>query len=183
MKKTKPTKKQSNNTTLFLSPMFDIILRGRHLHGFISLYLGDHEHDIQHKNCIYALFEPNFNTRFMDYEKKLQKSPYFVESYDVEDYDWEKLKESPSKVMFVFEIPKEYKKDFKAFISGKYSKFSFRYKTKFKKGTNIYNIVHRTSKMVEHWEDKLDVILPEKSEVWSIWIPEQEIYRFNPDIK
>ena len=53
-----------NNSTLFLSPMFESILRGRQLHGFCSLYLGDHEHNTQHKNAIYALFKPNFNPPF-----------------------------------------------------------------------------------------------------------------------
>lgn len=171
-----------NNSTLFLSPMFESILRGRQLHGFCSLYLGDHEHNTQHKNAIYALFKPNFTARYMDFEKKLKRNPLCIDSYDVSHYSWGKLREVEDHVMFVLEIPKEHLKDYKKFIQGKYSEFSSKYKSKFQRGTNTYAITHKSKRMVKYWEDKLDVVLPKESEVWSIWNPEEEIYRYNSEM-
>ena len=88
--------------------------------------------------------------------------------------------------MFVFDIPKGFEREYRAFILGKYSKFSRDYKLDILDFHNldieneIGQILFKSDKRRKLLEERLDAEIPEKSELLSIIQVEDET--FNPEI-
>ena len=88
--------------------------------------------------------------------------------------------------MFVFDIPKGFEREYRAFILGKYSKFSRDYKLDILDFHNldieneIGQILFKSDKRRELLEKRLNADLPKESELLSIIDIEAETY--NPDI-
>ena len=84
--------------------------------------------------------------------------------------------------MFIFDIPKGYARDYRAFRTGKYSKMSREYKIDILDfhdadiQDEIGQILFKSSKRKELLETKLDAKLPEGSELLSILDVEAETY-------
>jgi hypothetical protein len=128
------------------------------------------------KDCIALLFRWSADTRYIKFEKILKEVKYFRRRYDP----------SPNYVMFVFDIPKGFRREYRAFMLGKYSKFSREYKLDILDFHNadindeVGQIIFKSDKRRELLEKRLNADLPKESELLSIIDIEAETY--NPDI-
>ena len=128
------------------------------------------------KDCIALLFRWSADTRYIKFEKILKEVKYFKRRYDP----------SPNYVMFVFDIPKGFRREYRAFMLGKYSKFTREYKLDILDFHNadindeVGQIIFKSDKRRELLEKRLNADLPEESELLSIIDIEAETY--NPDI-
>ena len=162
-------------STLFLLPMIEDILGPYYKsYGFLNMYLSDHQYETVHENCLYVLYKPRFTQAYIAYETKLEEHSLCIDVYDVGD--------KRGQVMFVFKVPNEWKEDYFTFKSGKYSKFSKAYKTKFKKGSNIHKVVFKDYSLKKYWEKLLNTKLPDTNEVWDLPYPKDEIYRYDREV-
>ena len=84
--------------------------------------------------------------------------------------------------MFVFQVPGIFKEDYLLFKEGKYSHFSDEYKSRFKKGSNIYKVLHKDPTLKKYWENLLHTKLPRDNEVWDRPYPKDEIYRYDKEV-
>jgi len=174
-----------NKTTLFIYPALElpdnILLRN----GFKNSYLVDHEYDIRwdYEGCIYLLFEPEkFDDIFEDFSDYMRKHKLFKDEYDLN-----------GKVMFVMEIPEQYKDIFLQFKLGRYSKFNRNYVQQcipmVKKGniSKAWKIFNQDLSLRREWEKELGYREGElekwNEEVYPRPEPKDEIYRYNPEIK
>ena len=86
--------------------------------------------------------------------------------------------------MFVFDIPKKHKTNYKKFCSGKYSKLSKTYKIDIldfhdlEVDGEVGQILFQSPKRKQIMEEKLGVILDEDSELLSIMEKEKETFDF-----
>jgi len=165
-------KRINTYSTTFLMPMIINLFPNRSKLGFVNVYLGDHGHTRQYKEAIYVLFNPRFTQEYMKFESILEQHPLHLETYDVKR----------GYVMHVISVPPKYLQDYFSFLIGEYSKFSPEYKSLFKKGTNSHAVVHRAAPLKRYWEKRLEMELSDDKELYSIFKPEKEIYRFDADI-
>jgi hypothetical protein len=165
-------KRINTYTTTFLMPMIINIFPNRSKLGFINAYIGDHGHTRQYKEALYVLCNPRFTADYMKFESMIEGHPLHLSTYDVKR----------GYVMHVISVPPKYLEDYFNFLLGEYSKFSSEYKALFKKGTNAHMVVHKAPTLRKYWEKRLEMELPEDKELYSIWKPEKEIYRFDADI-
>ena len=125
-------------------------------------------------NCIALLYRWSSDPLFIKFEKALSKFRNFRKSYDP----------SPDYVMFIFDIPKKYEKDYQNFMFGKYSKFSKLYKInildfhELEVDGEVGQILFKSPKRKSMMENKLDVILDEDSELLSIMEENKETFNF-----
>jgi hypothetical protein len=146
--------------------------------GFINAYSTDIDKEHQYKDCICLLFKPpNLDKfrEFLDLEHERTKNV-------IEDYDYE-----GGYVIVVYKLNESFKEDFKLVRSGKYSKTSKVFQSQFPKGIKItkhglskdeislqYRVFNKTEDLVQFWEDKLGVELPDDVEVWHGFFEEDE---------
>jgi|TARA_R110001592_G_scaffold184971_2_gene428890 hypothetical protein len=139
---------------------------------FINCFIGTDEDN----RCIALLFRWSSDLRFIKFEKLLSTFKMFRRRYDP----------NPHLVMFIFDIPKGYAKDYRAFTTGKYSKMSREYKIDILDfhdadiQDEIGQIIFKSSKRKDLLEEKLGAVLPEGSELLSILDIKTETY--NPKI-
>lgn len=167
-----------NNTTFFFADLLDIDFGILTDHGFLNIYLSDHQHDVIHENALYFLFKPEkFDSSFEEFCKFLRTNPLYIEEYDCDI----------GEVMFVFNFPKQYLNVLESYKKGKYSEFpdNFlkRYYPPFVNGeiSKRWRICHRSTQYRQALEEKLNVKIDEKAELHDIMSPEDEIYNFNPE--
>jgi hypothetical protein len=107
-------------------------------------------------NKIFLVYDYEMTTRFVKFERSLELHPYYVRDYD---YPEEK------QVVFVFDVPEEFTKDYNLFKEGSYSQFSEEYKQQIlrfwgiKKENNIiHGVLYVTDFIKDYWagddEDK-----------------------------
>lgn len=124
------------------------------------------------QDCIALLFRWSSDLRFIKFEKLLSTFKMFRRRYDP----------SPNLVMFIFDIPKGYRRDYRAFRLGKYSKLSREYKIDILDfhdadiQDEVGQILFKSNKRRELLEAKLDAELPEDSELLSILDVKTETY-------
>ena len=139
---------------------------------FVNCFIATEED----KDCIALLYRWSSDPLYIKFEKALSKFPIFKRKYDP----------NPNYVMFVFDIPKKHLKNYKKFLNGKYSKFSMAYKKALldfhdvSAGNELGQILFKDPKRRKALEYKLDLELPEDSELLSIIDMEKETY--NPEI-
>ena len=139
---------------------------------FVNCFIGTNEHE----GCIEVLYRWSSDLKYIKFEKILSELKFFKRRYDP----------SPNFVMFVFDIPKGYKREFRAFKMGKYSRFSNEYKLDILDFHNaeieseLGQILFKSKERRRLLEEKLNAVLPEGSELLSIINLEEET--FNPDI-
>lgn len=135
---------------------------------FMNCFIGTDKDD----RCIALLFRWSSDLRFIKFEKLLSSFKMFRRRYDP----------NPHLVMFIFDIPKGYSREYRAFRLGKYSKLSREYKIDILDfhdadiQDEIGQILFKSSKRKELLEAKLDAVLPENSELLSILDTKTEIY-------
>jgi len=172
MWKQKKVLPKRNTSSMFLLPMVDEFLPNKQLYFFNNVYIGDHEHDVQHDNSLYLLFNPTFTIDYCEFENHIVNLPIYLETYDVK----------PGFVMHVLAVPKELEKDYESFLKGEYSKFQQAYKRKFKFGTTEFKVVNQHPELREYWQMRTGKKYNESAELWAKWKPEENIYRNNPEL-
>jgi hypothetical protein len=119
---------------------------------------------------VYLLFKPEDLDKFRDFlDGEYEKTKSIIDDYDYED----------GYVVVVYEINPKLKKDIELIKQGKYSQTSPAFQGIFPKVVQIrknglrrdeislqYRVFNKTEDLVQFWEDKLGVDLPEDVEVW-----------------
>jgi hypothetical protein len=164
--------KRTKSST-FLLPM----LGGhRDLYFWNKLFLNCFIATEEDSDCIALLYRWSSDPLYVKFEKALSKFKAFKRRYDP----------TPNCVMFVFNVPKKYARNYKKFIKGQYSKFSQTYKFTILEfhekdlGDPVGQVLFRSKKRKKSLERKLGTILPDDSELLSIIDVEKETY--NPEI-
>lgn len=160
-------------SSIFLLPMLG---GNRRLYFWNKLFLNCFIATEEDKDCIALLYRWSSAPIFLKFEKALSKFKSFRRRYDP----------TPNCVMFVFDIPKPQKRNYKKFLRGQYSKLSSNYKIHLLEfhdkdmNDTLGQVLFKTEKRRQSLEAKLDVSLPEDSELLSIINVEDETY--NPEI-
>ncbi len=146
--------------------------------GFVNGYIKDGRKDIQYENAVYLLFKPNDLDKFRHFlDSEYEKTKSIVDDYDYED----------GYVVVVYEINERLKSDIELIKQGKYSQTSNKFQEIFPKVVQIkknglrrdeislqYRVFNKTEDLVQFWEDKLGVDLPDDVEVWHGFFDEFE---------
>ena len=150
-----------------LSTQFDVVKA-----NLVNTFIGSDEYS-GYDNHIFLLYKFTGNPRFMEYEDYLEHVKLFAAKYDPDKHH----------VMFIFDVPKKYQNIYDLFKKGKYSEFPEEYKLLIFKFHGITNPEHKVAKVLykhpdirEELEDRLQVVLPENSEVSSVPNLDIEIY-------
>tara|TARA_R110000765_G_scaffold70280_4_gene136392 strand:- start:48 stop:806 length:759 start_codon:yes stop_codon:yes gene_type:complete len=126
----------------------------------------------EEENCIALLYRWSADPLFVKFEKALSKFKSFRTKYDP----------NPYYVLFIFDVPKNHKRNYKLFKNGKYSKFSKTYKIDIldfhdlEMSSEIGQILFQDDKRKKVMEEKLGVILEDDSELLSIINKDEEIF-------
>ena len=106
---------KKNITSIFMVPTLKVpkdALRGN---GFINAYVKDARREDHYDECIYLLFKPENLDKFREFlDNEYERTKAVIEDYDYED----------GYVVVVYQLNKEYIKDFQLIREGKYSKTS-----------------------------------------------------------
>lgn len=166
-------------TSIFIVPTLSIGREKLIDNGFVNGYIKDGRKDIQYENAVYLLFKPNDLDKFRHFlDSEYEKTKSIVDDYDYED----------GYVVVVYEINERLKSDIELIKQGKYSQTSKKFQEIFPKVVQIkknglrrdeislqYRVFNKTEDLVQFWEDKLGVDLPDDVEVWHGFFDEFEI--------
>lgn len=125
----------------------------------------------KNKDCIALLYRFSGDPLFLKLEQAFKKFSYFRE---IEDTD-------PYHVLFVFNVPDKYRKDYNKFIKGKYSKLLKMYKLhilefhELDTDSQVCHVLFQSNKRRKILETILAAPLPDNSELLSV-IDSKEIY-------
>ena len=165
-------------TSIFIVPTLSIGRDKLIDNGFVNGYIKDGRKDIQYENAVYLLFKPNDLDKFRHFlDSEYEKTKSIVDDYDYED----------GYVVVVYEINERLKSDIELIKQGKYSQTSKKFQEIFPKVVKIrknglsrdeislqYRVFNKTEDLVQFWEDKLGVNLPDDVEVWHGFFDEFE---------
>lgn len=165
-------------TSIFIVPTLSIGREKLIDNGFVNGYIKDGRKDIQYENAVYLLFKPNDLDKFRHFlDSEYEKTKSIVDDYDYED----------GYVVVVYEINERLKSDIELIKQGKYSQTSKKFQEIFPKVVQIkknglrrdeislqYRVFNKTEDLVQFWEDKLGVNLPDDVEVWHGFFDEFE---------
>lgn len=167
-----------NNTHYFLCPLFGVnkVLKYKE-------YLNSYIDDAGRKSVIdcplYCLFKFNNMDDSEAITNYFSLLPNYVFSYYAGKSNGEDL------VMYALRANEEDKKDYKHIINGRYSHTSEAYKQKYKdfgfiKSTLTFvdAIVNKSPKFKKDMESYLGEEIDEKSELWNIFEPKREVFRY-----
>lgn len=155
-------------SSIFVMPMLG---GNKNLFFWDRLFVNAFIETSEEKNCISLLYRWSSDPLFIKFEKALSKFKDFRKKYDPDPYY----------VLFVFDIPKNNKRNYKLFKEGKYSKLSKLYKLSIldfhdlEMDSEVAQILFQSPKRKKVMEDKLGVTLEDNSELLSI-INEDEIF-------
>ena len=157
-------------TSIFIVPTLSIGKDKLIDNGFVNGYIKDGKRDIQYENAVYLLFKPTDLDKFRNFlDGEYEKTKSIIDDYDYED----------GYVVVVYEINARLKNDVELVKQGKYSQTSKKFQEIFPKVVKIrknglsrdevslqFRVFNKTEDLVQFWEDKLGVELPEDVEVW-----------------
>lgn len=154
-------------TSLFILPM---IGGNRRLLFYDSLLINAYIKIENKQNYIILLYRKSRKKVFKEFVQLVQKLKHF-ESI-----------EEPNKHCYsiTFRVPMKYKKNFKMFLNGKYSKFDDEYKLsildfhRYDIDGRLGQILFKSPQRKRELEKRLDAELPEDSELYSILTLDQE---------
>ncbi len=165
-------------TSIFIVPTLSID-KGKLLdNGFVNGYIKDGKRETQYENAVYLLFKPEDLDKFRNFlDGEYERTKSIIDDYDYED----------GYVVVVYEINSKLKNDIELIKQGKYSKTSPAFQGIFPKVVQIkkngmrrdeislqYRVFNKTEDLVQFWEDKLGVELPDDVEVWHGFFEEFE---------
>lgn len=165
-------------TSIFIVPTLSIGREKLLSNGFVNGYIKDGRRDVQYENAVYLLFKPTDLDKFRDFlDKEYERTKSIIDDYDYED----------GYVVVVYEINERLKSDIELVKQGKYSQTSKKFQEIFPKVVKIkkgslqkdeislqYRVFNKTEDLVQFWEDKLGMELPEDVEVWHGFFEEFE---------
>lgn len=161
--------KRTKSST-FIMPMLG---GGRRLFFWSKLFLNCFIKVEKGKYCIALLYRQSNDPLFKKFKKALSAFRDFDKIYDPTN----------NTTMFIFNIPKDFRKDFKYFMNGKYSKLSSQYKIDILRfhdqsiDDEIGQVLYKDPKRKEKMENKLDVIFEDDTELLSIINIENETFK------
>lgn len=128
-------RRRDNISTIFLLPCLQIKQDTKdrfYSQGFVNTYLFFDKTQYEYFTPLYLLFKPEaFNIDFYKFMLQLEKNQNYIETLDYPN----------GQVVFVFRIPKRYDRDYRLFLSGKYSRFSKEFKNNFP--LKVYKVDHK----------------------------------------
>jgi len=122
-------------------------------------------------DCIALLYRFSADPLFLQLEKAFKQFSYFREVEDIDPYH----------VLFVFNVPDKYRREYNKFIKGQYSKLVKMYKLhileffNLDKNSQVCQVLFKSSKRKKLLENILGVTLPDDSELLSI-VDSKEVY-------
>lgn len=157
-------------TSIFIVPTLSINRDKLTDNGFINGYIKDSKRDVQYENAVYLLFKPKDLDKFRHFlDSEYERTKSIIDDYDYED----------GYVVVVYEINPRLKADIDLVKQGKYSKTSKKFQDIFPKVVKIkknglhrdeislqYRVFNKTEDLVQFWQDKLGMELPEDIDVW-----------------
>lgn len=157
-------------TSIFIVPTLSINRDKLVDNGFINGYIKDGKRDVQYDNAVYLLFKPKDLDKFRHFlDSEYERTKSIIDDYDYED----------GYVVVVYEINPRLKADIDLVKQGKYSKTSKKFQDIFPKVVKIkknglhrdeislqYRVFNKTEDLVQFWQDKLGMELPEDIDVW-----------------
>lgn len=156
-------------SSLFLLPMFP---GPKHAYFydkfFLNCFMGTDKED----DVLALLYRFSGIKSFIELEDALKKLTIFKRSEDPTE----------KTVLYVFEVPHKYKKDYQRFLKGKYSEFSERYKNRIlefhnmSKDSVIGHILYKDDARRLELEEIVGEPLPKDAELHSIPNPKYENY-------
>jgi len=175
-----------NKSKTYLLPLLAEVVEIKFFSSLVDTYIMDPNE--KYENCMFLLYNFSFkNPEFTAYEHKLVENPYFIDSVDIDN-----------QVLYIFEFPEEYIREYNLFKQGKYSKYG-----KDAKDTiinffgNIYagnlnavkflmtlkQVLYQDNKLKQELEKKLNVTLPEGAELSDITCLVRETFEVTNIIK
>lgn len=165
-------------SSIFMVPTLSINRDSLKDNEFINAYILDGKRDVQYENSVYLLFCPKKLDQFKEFlDGEYERTAAIIDDYDYED----------GFVVLVYELNKNFKKDFGLIKLGKYSKTSKEFQSMFPKVIKIkknglhkdeislqYRIFNKTEDLRKYWEEKLGVDFDDSMEVWQGFIEENE---------
>ena len=157
-------------SSIFIMPMLG---GGRRLFFWTRLFLNCFIKTKEEDYCIALLYRWSDDPLFLKFERALSTFRDFKKVYDPSD----------DTILFVFDIPKAFKKDFKYFIKGKYSKLSYEYKLDILRFHNqsiddeIGQVLYKHKDRKRQLEARLGTTLDENTELLSIINIEEETFK------
>lgn len=158
-----------NRATIYLLPMLSASEYDVYLDNIINVYIGDNRIPDLNEHIFIAYNNLN-SVRFNNLKTYLKNNNNYVLDYEIDD-----------KLIFVFRIPTNYRKDYFYFIKGQYSKFSDNYKKhiinffNLRDSDSICGVLYKRESRFKELEDFLDVKIPRNLECGSIFDPKYEI--------
>ena len=123
--------------------------------------------------CISLLYRQSEDPLFIKFENAISQFKDFKRVYNPTE----------NTIMFIFGIPKNFKRDFKHFLNGAYSKLSAQYKLDILRfhdhfiDSEIGQILYKDSARKEKMENRLGVIFEDDTELLSIINIENETFK------
>jgi hypothetical protein len=167
LKVASPTK-----SSLFILPMLG---GNRTLLFYDSLLVNTFIETNEDEDCIALLYRKSTKKVFKEFCELLLKTKSFKRTYEPTKYH----------VIFIFNIPYKQKFNYKIFKKGQYSKFKDEYKLKILDFHRwdidgpMGQILFKSSERKKQLEERLDAILPEGSELYSIMNKKEETFNEN----
>jgi hypothetical protein len=170
-------------TSIFIVPTLSIGRDKLIDNGFVNGYIKDGMRETQYENAVYLLFKPTNLDKFKNFlDIEYERTKSIIDDYDYED----------GYVVVVYVLNSKLKNDIELIKQGKYSKTSLVFQGIFPKVVQIkkgsmrkdeislqYRVFNKTEDLVQFWEDKLGVQLPEDLEVWHGFFEEFETLDLN----
>jgi hypothetical protein len=128
--------------------------------NFENCFIGDGNHP-EFGRKIFLLYNYQMSVEYVKFERKIELMPTFSTDYDYGD---------ERQVMYIFDIPTEFEKDFQYFLTGEYNKFSEDLKNKVIK---FWDITDKESAIKKAFDSETD-------EYWPKPVLSREIY-MNPN--
>ena len=158
-------------TNLFLVPPLGIGRDRLRIQNLVDAYIQDAGNINPYTDVVYLLFKPDNLSIFNEFvEEERYRTDRLIDEYDY----------SGGYVVLVYKIIEEDREDVKKIFRGEYSKISERYKSKipptikkliqgeYKEDISLqYEIIGKSQRLKEYWEELLGQEIDSKTEVWS----------------
>jgi len=170
-------------SSLFLGPLFGLDLSTDIYYYIVNLYLDDERFEHRYKRPLFLLLDTKqFDEPYREIDTNLKNNKNFVYSYVVGSADNMFL------VMYVFECPDESIPDYDKFLSGQYSKFSSKLKSRFNKlapdgkggyeESPLYGVLFKTKTWKKKVEQQIDSTLDPSQEYFGTPNMDLEIFKY-----
>ena len=159
---------KKNNSSEFMLPMLG---GNKKLFFYNSLLLNCYIGTTEDKDCIVTVYKDSNSLIFNKFERAIIRLRSFIKAYDIDNY-----------IVFIFSIPKYYKKNYKKFLNGKYSEFSLDYKLQILEfhdqeiDDRLGTILFKSEHLRQEMEEVLDAKISKDSELYSVPTMKEEIF-------